>query len=143
MKEQSWWGYFRLAEKRHNIFGLEGWIRGHIRKCFWLRWHNQRGRLNALRRLGPRGRLLKVAQSSKGAWPLSNSPSLNTALRNTRLRKHGFLMPSDLAATVSSRLLRSITGCGKPHVRPVVWEGAGAKSPAFDPIGKRIARLIL
>jgi group II intron reverse transcriptase/maturase len=94
---RGWWSYYQLAEERRNIYGLEGWIRRHIRKCFWLRWHGVPGRLRALRRLGLRGRLLKVAHSSRGAWPLAASPSLHTALNNARLREHGFIMPSDLA----------------------------------------------
>jgi hypothetical protein len=94
---RGWWSYYQLAEERRNIYGLEGWIRRHIRKCFWLRWHGVQGRLRALRRLGLRGRLLKVAHSSLGAWPLAASPSLHTALNNARLREHGFIMPSDLA----------------------------------------------
>jgi len=95
---QGWWGYYRLAEERRAVFRLEGWIRRHIRKCFWLRWHNRKGRWNALRRLGLRGRMLKVAFSSKGAWPIARTGSLNTALNNQRLRQYGFLMPSDFAA---------------------------------------------
>lgn len=97
---RGWWGYFRLTEKRQSIFGLEGWIRRHIRSCFWQRWHDWRGRKRHLRRLGLRGRLLKVAHSSKGAWPIARSPSLQTALSNAALRRAGFLMPSDLAATM-------------------------------------------
>ena len=96
---RGWWGYYRLAEDRRSIFGLEGWIRRHIRKCFWLRWHSPRGRVRALRRLGLSGRLLKVAYSSQGAWPLSRTGSLHVALSNRRLLQHGFVMPSDLAAT--------------------------------------------
>jgi RNA-directed DNA polymerase len=95
---QGWWNYYQLAEERRSIFGLEGWIRRHIRKCFWLRWHSIPGRLSALRRLGLRGRLLKVAHSARGAWPLAASRPLQTALNNARLREHGFIMPSDLAA---------------------------------------------
>jgi len=95
---RGWWNYYQLTEDRRNIFGLEGWIRRHIRQCFWLRWHSVKGRLKALRRLGLRRRQLKVAHSSRGAWPIAASPSLHTALRNARLRAHGFLMPSDLAA---------------------------------------------
>ena len=95
---QGWWGYYRLAERRRAIFRLEGWIRRHIRKCFWLRWHGRKGRWKALRRLGLRGQMLKVAFSSKGAWPIARSGSLHTALNNQRLRRQGFLMPSDLAA---------------------------------------------
>jgi RNA-directed DNA polymerase len=96
---RGWWGYYQLTEERRSIYGLEGWIRRHIRACFWLRWHNAKGRLRALRRLGLSGRRLKVAHSSRGAWPLAASPSLHTALSNACLRKHGFLMPSDLAAS--------------------------------------------
>lgn len=96
---QGWWQYFSLAQERRCIFDMEGWIRRHIRKCFWLRWHDWRGRLRALRRLGLKGRQLKVAHSSKGAWPLARSPSLQTALNNSFLRRCGFIMPSDLAAS--------------------------------------------
>jgi RNA-directed DNA polymerase len=94
---QGWWGYYRLAENRQPIFRLEGWIRRHIRKCFWLRWHSPEGRERRLRSLGLRGRMLQVAQSSRGAWHLARTGSLQTALSNAQLRGHGFLMPSDLA----------------------------------------------
>jgi RNA-directed DNA polymerase len=94
----GWWAYFRLAEDRRDIFQLEGWIRRHIRACFWDRWHDWRGRLRKLRSLGLRGRMLKVAHSSKGTWRIAKSPSLQFALSNDRLRSHGFLVPSDLAA---------------------------------------------
>ena len=97
---RGWWGYFRLAEERRNIFRLEGWIRRHIRSCFWQRWHNWRGRLRALRRLGLSGRLLKVAHSSKGAWRIAASPSLQLALSSAVLQRYGFRLPSDFAATV-------------------------------------------
>ena len=95
---RGWWGYFRLAEERRPIFRLEGWIRRHIRKCFWIRWHSAVGRERALRRLGLRGRMLKVAFSWRGAWHLAGTGSLQTALSNAVLRRYGFLMPSDLAA---------------------------------------------
>lgn len=96
----GWWQYFSLAQDRRSIFALEGWIRRHIRKCFWLRWHDWRGRLKALRRLGLRGRQLKEAHSSKGAWRIAASPSMQTALNNRVLRRYGFLLPSDLAAAM-------------------------------------------
>jgi group II intron reverse transcriptase/maturase len=95
---QGWWGYYRLAEARQGVFRLEGWIRRHIRKCFWLRWHNWRGRKAAMKRLGVRGRALKVAYSSYGAWRIARTPSMHKALPNARLRQYGFFMPSDLAA---------------------------------------------
>jgi RNA-directed DNA polymerase len=95
---QGWWGYFRLAETREAIFRLEGWIRRHIRKCFWLRWHNAIGREHALRRLGLAGRSLQGAHSSRGAWRMAGSGVVQHALSNLVLRRFGFLMPSQLAA---------------------------------------------
>ena len=53
---RGWWAYYRLAEERRNIFELEGWIRRHMRKCFWIRWHGKKGRLRRLQSLGLRGR---------------------------------------------------------------------------------------
>lgn len=95
---QGWWGYYRLAEARRSIFRLEGWIRRHIRNCFWQRWHDWRGRLRHLRGLGVKGPPLKVAHSSKGSWRIARNPVMQMALSNKVLKRHGFWMPSDLAS---------------------------------------------
>lgn len=95
---RGWWAYFHLAEDRRNIYGREGWTRRHIRKCFWLRWHDRKGRLRHLRQLGLKGRMLEAASSSKGAWYMARNGSVQTALSNRVLRRYGFVMPSDLAA---------------------------------------------
>ena len=96
---RGWWEYYQLATVRRPIRDLEGWVRRHIRKCFWLRWHGTRGRLRNLRRLGLRGRSLGVATNSRGAWRIAAQPELQQALNNSVLSRHGFLFPSDLAAT--------------------------------------------
>lgn len=96
---RGWWAYFGLAEDRRNIFKTEGWIRRHIRKCFWERWHTSKGRLRRLRRLGVSGRMLKAAESSKGAWHIARTGTLQTALNNRVLERYGFVMPSDLAVS--------------------------------------------
>jgi RNA-directed DNA polymerase len=98
---RGWWEYYQLAEDRAAIFRLEGWIRRHIRKCFWLRWHSKKGRERKLRGLGLTGRLLKVVESSRGAWRIARTGSLHKALSNAILKLRGFVMPSDLAAAVS------------------------------------------
>ena len=94
---QGWWGYFRLVEARGPIYELEGWIRRHIRKCFWQRWHGVAGRVRRLRQLGLSGGALGVASSSRGAWGVAKQPELHQALSNAVLRQRGFLLPSDLA----------------------------------------------
>lgn len=94
---RGWWNYYRLADWRRPIFDLERWIRRHIRKCFWLRWHNWTGRKRRLRNLGLRDKLIRSANSSRGAWRMARHPAMHQALSNARLRQYGFLMPSDLA----------------------------------------------
>lgn len=93
----GWWGYFRLAEFRRPIFDKEGWIRRHIRKCFWQRWHSRKGREAALQRLGVPAQRAEVGRSSRGAWRMAHHPVMHEALNNKKLRKCEFLMPSELA----------------------------------------------
>jgi hypothetical protein len=58
---EGWWNYFQPAERWRGVEDHTGWIRRHMRKCFWLRWSTPKGRLNALRRLG--------SDRERGAWP--------------------------------------------------------------------------
>ncbi len=125
-------GILPLAEQRNPVFRLEQWIRRHIRACFWDRWHDRRGRLRHLRALGIRGRGLKMAHSSLGAWRASLAPSIQAALSNATLRKYKFLLPQSLR-----RLCRPpprSTAGGEQTARPVVWEGVEAQSSTPDPI---------
>ena len=96
---RGWWGYFRLAEVSKPLVELEKWVRRHIRKCFWLRWHGRKGRERNLGRLGLTGRALGVASSGRGAWRVAAQPELQQALSNSALRRYGFLFPSTLAGT--------------------------------------------
>ena len=74
---RGWWQYACLAQERRPTFALEGWIRRHIRKCFWLRWHDWRGRLKALRRLRLKGPQLKMAHTCR-ARPVSSNALAQT-----------------------------------------------------------------
>lgn len=93
----GWWNYFEYANDRSGVHKLSGWIRRHMRKCFWLRWHNRAGRRKALRRLGVRGRSLQVAGCRRGAWAMSIHVVMNQALKTTTLAAFGFVLPWTLA----------------------------------------------
>lgn len=95
---QGWWNYFSYANWQSEVKKLSGWIRRHMRKCFWQRWHNRAGRRNALERLGVSGRALGVAGCRRGAWPMSRHVVVNQALSTARLNRHGFGLPWALAA---------------------------------------------
>lgn len=94
---RGWWNYFQLADWQREVMNLRGWIRRHMRKCFWLRWKTPRGRINALKRLGVRGRALGQGYSSRGAWPMARHPTLQQALNNRTLARHGFTIPWEVA----------------------------------------------
>jgi RNA-directed DNA polymerase len=105
---RGWWNYFHLAEVTRPIFRIEHWLKRHIRKCFWLRWHDAAGRQKMLYRLGVRGETLKTASSGRGAWRIAKSPALHRALSNRTLSRYGFLLPSELAVSTP---LGSTAGC--------------------------------
>lgn len=93
----GWWNYFRYANWRREVHALSGWIRRHMRKCFWLRWHDRHGRRNALRRLGVRGPRLGVAGCRRGAWFMARHVVIPEALKTATLTRHGFVLPWTLA----------------------------------------------
>lgn len=94
---RGWWNYFGHADWQDEVRKLSGWIRRHMRKYFWQRWHNRAGRYNALKRLGITGRALKVAGTKRGAWPMAIHVTINQALKTSRLNQAGFNLPWELA----------------------------------------------
>lgn len=93
----GWWNYFGYADWRREVKALSGWIRRHMRKCFWQRWHNRQGRRNALRKLGVTGRGLGVAGCRNGAWRMARHVVVNQALKTKTLNRYGFTLPWELA----------------------------------------------
>ena len=90
---RGWTEYYRLADKK-PVKWLESWVRRHIRKFYWQRWHNATGRLHALKRLGVRAVQWGIAKCSRGAWRMGKHAAMHAAISNARLSKYGYLMPS-------------------------------------------------
>jgi group II intron reverse transcriptase/maturase len=95
---RGWCNYYALADARYWREDISGWIRRHIRKCFWLRWHSAKGRRRNLLKLGVSPKLLGRCPMHGSAWPMARHPAMHTALNNNTLKHHGFLVPSDFAA---------------------------------------------
>jgi group II intron reverse transcriptase/maturase len=93
----GWCNYFELADVSYWRKEISGWIRRHIRKCFWLRWHSAEGRRNNLLRLGVSHKQLARCPLYGSSWPMAKHPAMHTALNNARLKRYGFLVPSDFA----------------------------------------------
>ena len=95
---RGWWNYFGFANWSRAVHDLSGWIRRHMRKYFWLRWHNRQGRYNALYRLGIRGRSLGMAGCGRGAWRMAKHVVMHQALTTERLARNGWYLPWKLAS---------------------------------------------
>jgi group II intron reverse transcriptase/maturase len=93
---RGWWEYYGLTGNPKPLIAQDGWIRRHMRKCFWQRWHGSTGRLKALRRLGIRYPLLRAAKSGRGAWRMAKHPVMHKALNLRTLQRYGFLCLADL-----------------------------------------------
>ena len=98
---RGWWNYCQLSEW-FEAKDLSAWCRRHIRKLFWQRWHNWKGRRNALKRLGAKAYHQKIAHSGRGAWRISKSPPLQAVLNNKRLNQWGFITPDTLVREAKS-----------------------------------------
>lgn len=96
---RGWCEYFKLATEPFWRGDISGWIRRHIRKCFWLRWHGPLGRRRNLLKLGVSEKQLRRCPMHGASWPMSRHPVLHTALNNATLKRHGFLTPQDFAVT--------------------------------------------
>ncbi len=112
---RGWWGYFRLAEARQPVRELEKWVRRHIRKCFWLRWHGRRGRLRNLRRLGLTG--YRSGCRDKWSWRLAGGRPTAIASGPEQLSPTPVRLSLSFNPCRALRRLGSTAGCGKPHVR--------------------------
>ncbi len=94
----GWWNYFGYANWRGTVTRLSGWIRRHMRKNYWQRWHNPRGRANALRPLGVKGRSVGVSWSRCGQWLIAHHVVVQPALKTARLNRASFGLPRELAS---------------------------------------------
>jgi hypothetical protein len=93
---QGRWGYYQHCEDRTPIYRKEGWVRRHMRKCYWQRWHNSAGRANKLRELGAGPEHQRTATNARGAWRMAASPAMHKALDKETLRKLEHKVPSDM-----------------------------------------------
>jgi RNA-directed DNA polymerase len=80
---RGWRSYFGFCETRSVLKDLDGWIRRRVRAYIWKQWHTFRKRRSGLIEHGlNRDAATKLAASRKGAWSLSHTDALQTALPN-------------------------------------------------------------
>lgn len=89
---RGWMNYFKLADAKKLLQGLDEWIRRRIRMVTWKRWKRIQTRFENLKRAGiDRERAWMWANTRKGYWRVANSPILKRAIPNDLLKRAGYL----------------------------------------------------
>jgi len=88
---RGWMNYFKLADAKNLIRGLDEWIRSRIRMVTWKSWKRIRTRFKNLKRLGIKERQAWMwANTRKGYWRTAHSPILKLSLSNERFKRNGY-----------------------------------------------------
>ena len=89
---RGWMNYFKLADAKKLLEGLDEWIRRRIRMVTWKRWKRIRTRFANLKKAGiDRQKAWEWANTRKGYWRIANSPILKRAISNDLLKRAGYL----------------------------------------------------
>lgn len=89
---RGWMNYFKLADAKSLIQGLDEWTRSRIRMVTWKRWKKVCTRFENLKRVGIKEEQAWMwANTRKGYWRTAHSPILSRALSNERFKRTGYL----------------------------------------------------
>ena len=89
---RGWVNYFKLADMKKLVVGLDEWVRSRIRMVTWKRWKRIKTRFQNLRALGiDEKQAWMWANTRKGYWRTAHSPILMRTLSLERFRRTGYL----------------------------------------------------
>jgi group II intron reverse transcriptase/maturase len=89
---RGWVNYFKLADMKKLLQGLDQWTRSRIRMITWKQWKRVRTRFTNLKRLGIDVEIAWMwANTRKGYWRIAHSPILTKALSNECFKRAGYL----------------------------------------------------
>lgn len=98
----GWIGYFRYANIKTRLIGLDRLLGSRLRYCIWKSWKRIRTRIRNLMKLGlPEWLAVKWGLTRRGGWHVVQSPILQTTLTNERLLKKGFLPTANIYQRLS------------------------------------------
>lgn len=87
----GWVAYFRLADMKSLLKGVDEWTRRKIRCVYWKAWKRIRTKYRALRKLGVgHDQAYQWANSRKAYWRVAGSGILGRALNNAKLAEFGW-----------------------------------------------------
>lgn len=99
----GWINYFKLADMKSALKGLDEWLRRRIRMCYWKQWKKIKTKHDNLKRLGiNENKAWQYANTRKSYWRISNSPILARTLTNKYLKAQGFITFTERYLQVSN-----------------------------------------
>ena len=98
---RGWVNYFRIANMKKTIQGIDEHLRTRIRIIIWKQWKKSQRKEKALKQLGVKPDIAyNLAHTSKGYQLVAKTDWLKFAINNERLRKRGLIFLSDQYAKV-------------------------------------------
>jgi RNA-directed DNA polymerase len=92
----GWVNYFKLADMKTLLRGVDMWYRSRLRMVIWKQWKRIRTRGRNLMKLGILfNQAWEYANTRKGYWHTAKSPILTTSVTSDRLRQAGFIFFAD------------------------------------------------
>jgi hypothetical protein len=92
----GWVQYYKLADMRTLLIGVDEWYRRRLRMVIWKQWKRIKTKCRNLIRLGiNKYKAYEWANSRKGYWCISHSWILTTSITTERLRTAGYVFFSD------------------------------------------------
>lgn len=98
---KGWLQYFRLADMKTLLDGIDEWYRRRLRMVIWKQWKRIRNRSSNLKRLGiSKSQAYMWANTRKGYWRIAGSYILSTTITSVRLRLSGYVFFTDYYSKV-------------------------------------------
>ncbi|HNX83606.1 MAG TPA: group II intron maturase-specific domain-containing protein [Bacteroidales bacterium] len=98
---KGWLQYFRLADMKTLLEGIDEWYRRRLRMVIWKQWKRIRNRSSNLKRLGiSKSQAYMWANTRKGYWRIAGSYILSTTITSVRLRLSGYVFFTDYYSKV-------------------------------------------
>jgi group II intron reverse transcriptase/maturase len=98
----GWVNYFKLADMKTLLRGVDMWYRSRLRMVIWKQWKRVRTRGRNLMKLGMLlNQAWEYANTRKGYWHTAKSPILTTSVTSDRLRHAGYIFFLDVYRSVN------------------------------------------
>ena len=98
---KGWLQYFRLADMKTLLEGIDEWYRRRLRMVIWKQWKRIRNRSSNLKRLGiSKSQAYMWANTRKGYLRIAGSYILSTTITSVRLRLSGYVFFTDYYSKV-------------------------------------------